>query len=463
MMLSANPPAKVKKRSRTRQATVLGAGALGGGAAGYGSDIAHVYQRVCVPRYSRGCRSVTSMQKTSMVVVMVLVALTGCSAEQPEAPPGEAAPATSPAKPKPTRADRIAGPDLDSIEIDLAPFVDGLAGPLLLTHAGDGSGRSFIVEQGGTIRMVENGELVEEPFMDISDKTEGGGEQGLLGLAFHPDFERNGRFFVNYTDLAGDTIVAAYEADGTRADPDSEEVLLKIEQPYPNHNGGHLAFGPDGYLYIASGDGGSGGDPEDNGQDRNALLGKLLRIDVDAEDPYGIPADNPFAEGDDGAPEVWAYGLRNPWRFSFDEETESLWVADVGQGELEEIDRVAADEAGLNFGWNEMEGSRCFEGDDCDTSGKVLPVTEYGHDLGCSVTGGFVYRGAEFPELNGAYFFADYCSGNIWAIDAAADAPVEPTLLFSSERALSSFGLDEEGELYVTDIGAGEILRLVAK
>ena len=402
------------------------------------------------------------MRRVSVVVVVTVLVLTACVDGGADAPPREAAPTSSPARSEPGGAGSP-GLDLGAVEIDLEPFVDGLEGPLLLTHAGDGTGRFFVVEQNGTVRIVEDGELAEEPFLDISDKTEGGGEQGLLGLAFHPAFDRNGRFFVNYTDLEGDTIVAGYRAEGARADPASEQVLLKIEQPYPNHNGGHLAFGPDGYLYIASGDGGAGGDPQDNGQDRDALLGKLLRIDVDAGDPYAIPSDNPFADGSDGAPEVWAYGLRNPWRFSFDEGSETLWVGDVGQGELEEINRVGSDEAGLNYGWNEMEGSRCYEGDDCDTSGKVLPVTEYGHDLGCSVTGGFVYRGSEFPKLNGAYFFADYCSGRIWAIDAAAEGPVEPTLLFSSERALSSFGLDEDGELYVTDIGAGEVLRVVAR
>ena len=397
-----------------------------------------------------------------MAVLVLLVTSPACSGERAGSPAPDGARATSPDDVE-AGGERGGRPDLDSVEIDLEPFVGGLEAPLLLTHAGDGSERSFIIEQGGTVRSVDNGQLAEEPFLDISNKTEGGGEQGLLGLAFHPDFDRNGRFFVNYTDLAGDTVVAGYGSDGNRADPASEQVLLKIEQPYPNHNGGHLAFGPDGYLYVATGDGGSGGDPEDNGQDRDALLGKLLRIDVDADDPYGIPADNPFADGEGGAPEVWAYGLRNPWRFSFDEDSETLWVGDVGQEQLEEINRVAADDPGLNYGWKEMEGSRCFEGDDCDPAGKVRPLTEYGHDLGCSVTGGFVYRGPAFPQLDGAYFFGDYCSGNIWAIDAVADGPVEPTLLFSSERALSSFGLDEEGELYVTDIGAGEVLRVVAK
>ena len=402
------------------------------------------------------------MGKAFVIAALAVLLLAACPRDPEPSPVPSPRTSASPAD------DRGADPpssDFDpaSVTIDLEPYAAGLQAPLLLTHAGDGSGRSFVVEQGGTIRIVEDGEVAPEPFLDISDKTEGGGEQGLLGLAFHPDFERDGRFFVNYTDLAGDTVVASYRAEGSSADSTSEQVLLEIDQPYANHNGGHLAFGPDGYLYIASGDGGSAGDPEDNAQNRDSLLGKLLRIDVDDPAGYGVPSDNPWADGRDGAPEVWAYGLRNPWRFSFDGPSDTLWVGDVGQGELEEINRVGADEAGLDFGWNQMEGSRCYEGSDCETAGRVLPVTEYGHDLGCSVTGGFVYRGEDFPELQGGYFFADYCSGRIWAVDAEIPGPVEPTLLYSSERALSSFGLDEEGELYVTDIGAGEVLRVVPR
>ena len=416
---------------------------------------------VDVRMYSGACRSVADMRKVFGAVVAAVLLLAACSEDdgRPQrSGPGRAASPTRSQDESPV----VSSFDPSSVGIELEPFVDGLEAPLFLTHAGDGSGRSFVVEQGGTIRVIEAGEVAAEPFLDISDKTEGGGEQGLLGLAFHPDFEGDGRFFVNYTDLAGDTIVASYRADGASADPESEQVLLKIDQPYSNHNGGHLEFGPDGYLYIATGDGGSAGDPQDNGQNRDSLLGKLLRIDVDDEEGYEVPTDNPFADGREGAPEVWAYGLRNPWRFSFDRATDTLWVGDVGQGELEEINRVPDDEAGLNFGWNQMEGSRCYEGGDCDTSDKVLPITEYEHDLGCSVTGGFVYRGEEFPDLQGGYFFADYCSGRIWAIDAGAPGPVEPTLLLSSERALSSFGVDEDGELYVTDIGAGEVLRVVS-
>lgn len=400
------------------------------------------------------------MRRLLVILVAALTSFTGCADDGADEAPSAFTP-TRKGSPE------VAGPragrfDPASVEIDLQSFVAGLEAPLLLTHAGDGSGRLFVVEQGGTIRTVQDGELESETFLDLSELTEAAGEQGLLGLAFHPAFERTGRFFVNYTDLAGDTVVASYTTDGAQADPASAQVLLKIDQPYPNHNGGHLAFGPDGFLYIATGDGGSAGDPEGNGQNPDSLLGKLLRIDVDRGAPYGIPRDNPFADGG-GAPEVWAYGLRNPWRFSFDPAAETLWIGDVGQGELEEIDRVPDDEAGLNYGWNEMEGSRCYEGTDCEPSDMVLPVTEYEHDLGCSVTGGFVYRADDFAELAGGYFFADYCSGNIWAIDAAARAGVEPTLLLSTERALSSFGQDEAGELYVTDIGAGELLRVVAK
>lgn len=401
------------------------------------------------------------MRKLSVVFLAGLVSIAACVDEAGGPPPGGGVDGPSPAGPAPTAA---AAPfDPEAVELGLEPFLDGLRAPLLLTNAGDHSGRSFVVEQGGTIRIVIDGEVASEAFLDVSDLTEAAGEQGLLGLAFHPAFERNGRFFINYTDLAGDTVVASYRAEGKRADPRSARVLLKIDQPYANHNGGHLAFGPDGYLYIASGDGGSAGDPQGNGQNRNVLLGKLLRIDVDGDRPYGIPPDNPFADGADGAPEVWAYGLRNPWRFSFDPETATLWIGDVGQGDLEEVDRVQDDEGGLDFGWNEMEGSRCYEGRDCKTSGQVLPITEYEHDLGCAITGGFVYRGAEFPVLRGGYFFSDSCSGNIWAIDAGSRGPVEPSLLLSSERPLSSFGQDEDGELYVTDIGAGEVLRVVGR
>lgn len=393
-----------------------------------------------------------------LLLTILMVMAVSCSQDATEPEPRSA---PTPAASSPQREGPNSNARFDAAEIDLElqPVASGLSGPLGVTHAGDGSGRLFVLEQGGVVRIIRDGELQAQPFLSITDRITAGGEQGLLGLAFHPAYEDNGRFFVNYTDTEGDTVVARYEADpqSDSADPGSEEVLLRIEQPFENHNGGHLAFGPDGHLYVATGDGGSAGDPEDNGQDKEALLGKLLRIDVDGS-RYEAPTDNPFADGG-GAPEVWAYGLRNPWRFSFDEAAGTLWIGDVGQNALEEINRVPMNEAGLNFGWNEMEGSRCYEGD-CDRSGKVLPVTEYGHDAGCSVTGGFVYRGRQFRDLRGGYFFGDFCSGSIWVIPADAEGPIDPNLVLTSDHAISSFGLDEDGELYVTDIGSGDVLRM---
>ena len=290
---------------------------------------------------------------------------------------------------------------------------------------------------------------------------------GLLGLAFHPDFAQNGRFFVDYTDLDGNTVVSEFglRPDGY-GDPDSERFLFGIEQPFPNHNGGMLAFGSDGYLYIGTGDGGSGGDPMGNGQNVATLLGKILRIDIDSGDPYAIPDSNPFPVGNRAGarPEIWDVGMRNPWRFSFDRATGALWIGDVGQGKFEEVDAEPVDAGGRNYGWNTMEARHCFLTANCDQDGLTLPVVEYSHLVGCSITGGYVYRGQAYPALVGQYVFSDYCSGNLWAIDAAdalgsgsADmteygvAPINPT----------GFGEDEAGELYLVN-GAGQIFRLTA-
>ena len=253
---------------------------------------------------------------------------------------------------------------------------------------------------------MRDGQLLGDPFLNIGDRLTAGGERGLLGLAFHPDFPDDPRFFVNYTDLEGDTVVSSFtaEAGADRADGDSEVVLLRIDQPYPNHNGGALAFGPDGYLYISTGDGGSGGDPHDNGQRMDTLLGKILRIDVDGgsgDARYAVPPDNPFVDQSDALPEIWHLGLRNPWRMSFDRETGDLWIGDVGQGSWEEVDVARAGTGGLNFGWNRVEGFECFEGDSCDDPAYTPPVTAYSHDFGCSVTGGVVYRGTAQPLLAG--------------------------------------------------------------
>jgi glucose/arabinose dehydrogenase len=357
--------------------------------------------------------------------------------------------------------------DPEEVRLGLRPVAEGLSAPLLVTSPDDATGRLFVVEQTGTIRVLDGGRLLPEPFLDIRDRLVSGGEQGLLGLAFHPAFAANGRLFVDYTDLDGDTVVSEFRVSGSdaeRADAASERVLLRIDQPFANHNGGNLVFGPDGYLYVGTGDGGSAGDPFGNGQRLDTLLGKLLRIDVDEEGggaEYAIPPDNPFVGREGARPEIWAYGLRNPWRFTFDRETGDLWIGDVGQGAWEEIDRLGPDEAGANLGWNVMEGAACFSpSSGCDGSGITPPVAVYGHDEGCSVTGGFVYRGSRWPELEGAYLFADYCSGTIWGLDAAR--PEHPSVLLQTGRTISSFGQDASGELYVTDLGGGTVLRVVA-
>jgi len=395
-----------------------------------------------------------------LAVVACVVLMAACSEESPPSnDPAASTPSTPADAPTPTEteADREARFRAGAVDLELTGLVDGLEAPLLVTNASDGSDRLFVVEQVGRIRVVVDGELRPEPYLDLSDRIQAGGEQGLLGLAFHPNFERNGRFFVNYTNTAGTTVVSEFKTRPSADQaPDDERTLLTIEQPYANHNGGHLAFGPDGYLYIATGDGGSGGDPHNNGQRVDTLLGKLLRIDIDRGDPYGIPRDNPFADGG-GEPEIWAYGLRNPWRFSFDQGR--IWIADVGQDSLEEVNRRRADEAGVNYGWNVMEGSDCY-GSDCDRSGLVKPVTEYGHDDGCSITGGHVYRGDDFPDMRGGYFFSDYCSGMIWAFPAEATQRQNPIEMVASGMSISSFGEDEDGELYVTDLGGGRVLRV---
>lgn len=339
--------------------------------------------------------------------------------------------------------------------VTLAPMVTkGLENPVFLTHAGDGSTRLFVVEQPGRIRVLEGPALLPAPFLDITKLVLFGGERGLLGLAFHPDYRHNGRFFVNYTrNPDGATVVAEYRRGPTATSASQEErILLIVPQPYPNHNGGMVAFGPDGYLYIGLGDGGSKGDPGNRAQNPEDLLGKILRIDVDRGDPYGIPMDNPFAKGG-GRPEIYAVGLRNPWRFAFDAETGSLWVADVGQYKWEEIDLVTR---GGNYGWRVMEGTHCFHpSTDCQTTSFILPVSEYFHDKGrCSITGGYVYRGQAVPGLVGAYLYGDFCSGEIFALPKS-ERINEPRQILKSSLLISSFGEDATGELYVLDHKGG--------
>ncbi len=350
-------------------------------------------------------------------------------------------------------------------DIVLRPLVnDGLDKPIGLTHAGDESGRLFFNEQAGRIKIFDQTRkrLLNEPFLDISDRILAGGERGLLGLAFHPEYSRNGLFFVHYSSNgktcgagAGDTVISRFKVSGRnpdRAERNSESCILTVKQPYSNHNGGQIAFGPDGYLYIALGDGGSAGDPQNNGQNLKSLLGSLLRIDIDKSSQgrgYAIPADNPFASDNSSRAEIWAWGLRNPWRFSFDRQTGDLWIADVGQDEWEEINfQPAVSRGGENYGWACREGRHEFSRrkPGCPAADPVEPVIEYDHNPECSVTGGYRYRG-KISSLSGTYLYGDYCSGTIWG---ARKIPSgwQPEVLHRGGFGLTSFGEDQAGNLY---------------
>lgn len=348
------------------------------------------------------------------------------------------------------------------------PVVTGLDNPLFVTNAGDGSGRLYALEQTGIILVIENGDYIFEPFLDVSgllsnDVFQGGyTERGLLGLAFHPDYENNGLFFVHHTNEIGDNVIARYRVEPDnpyRADESSRVEILTVPQLYYDHNGGQIAFGPDGYLYIGIGDGGSlGDDPGVTAQDTSLLLGKLLRIDVDQE-TYTVPPDNPFVDDPDARDEIWAYGLRNPWRFSFDRLTGDLYIGDVGQMEYEEINfQPANSPGGQNYGWYLTEGMHPYRAETIP-EGITMPVAEYPHMVGCSVTGGFVYRGEALPELQGVYFFGDYCNGRMWSLfrDANDRWRVQPFM--ETGTTISSFGEDENGELLLVDY-KGDILRL---
>jgi glucose/arabinose dehydrogenase len=340
----------------------------------------------------------------------------------------------------------------DSASVVLTSVATGLDRPLYLT-APAGDPRLFIVEKTGRIRIVKDGALLPKPFLDLSGDVSTGSEQGLLSMAFHPAYASNGLFFVDYTDANGDTHVTRYTVsagDADVADPASAKTILTVGQPFANHNGGLLLFGADGTLYIGLGDGGSSGDPSGNAQNLATLLGKILRIDVDAGDPYAIPPDNPFAGHAGARGEIWAYGLRNPWRFSFDTATNRLYIADVGQAEWEEVDVVPANQGGQNFGWNIMEGTHCYGASSCDQSGLTLPVLEYSHDEGCSITGGYVYRGTLAPDLVGQYFYSDYCTGFIRSFTFDGATPNAPKSWDVGDiGSVQSFGKDAAGELYV--------------
>ena len=355
----------------------------------------------------------------------------------------------------------------DIPKLQLEKFVEGLTRPVYLTHANDDSGVIYVVEQPGRIRIVRDGKLIKTPFIDLTDRVgSGGNEQGLLSVAFGPDYKTSGLFFVDYTDKDGDTVVSRFTAnpDHLTADKGSELVILKIDQPYGNHNGGQLQFGPDGMLYIGMGDGGAQGDPENRAQNPQELLGKLLRIDVSKaskDTPYTIPTDNPKWDSNDVRPEIWAFGLRNPWRFSFDRTTGDLYTGDVGQGQIEEVDFQPANIGGLNYGWNAREGLQAYGSGENKTT-FTDPVAQYEHGNGCSITGGYVYRGQAIPALRGVYVYGDYCNGNMWTLRRDATGAWVNEALPNAGFQISSFGEDGAGELYVLDLD-GTVYRVSSK
>jgi glucose/arabinose dehydrogenase len=357
-------------------------------------------------------------------------------------------------------------PPPGSQTLALSTVVTGLSSPVDLQTPDDGSGRMFVVEQPGVIRIMENGSLNATPFLDISNLVDFDGEKGLLGVAFHPDFSQHPFFYLNYDRPVGsgtETVIARYQvsaSDPNQADPGSEQILLVISQPFPNHKGGQLVFGPDGFLYIGLGDGGSGGDPLGNGQSLQTLLGKMLRIDVDHTSgglPYAIPPDNPFASGG-GLPEIFAYGFRNPWRFSFDSATGRLFIGDVGQDNYEEVD---IGENGGNFGWNVMEGMHCYKPPTgCNMAGLIQPIAEYDHSVGIAVIGGYVYHGSAISSLQGTYLLSDYGSGTIWGLTEDQSGNWTRTELLATNTNVSSFGQDASGEIYVVEY-SGTVAKLV--
>lgn len=393
----------------------------------------------------------------SAVALLTVLVLAGCLG--PSGPPASTPPPPPPVSPEPT-------PPPGNPGFRLERMMTGLERPVWLEDARDG--RFFIVEQAGRVRTWKDGALLAKPFLDIRDLVASDGEQGLLSIALDPGFATNGKVIVSYTDKLGDSVIARYRVGGDpdALDPASARVLLKVDQPFANHNGGLGIFGPDGMYYFGFGDGGSGGDPLGNGQSKATLLGKLLRIDVRGDGDYAVPSDNPFAgQGPLGTlptsdkAEIWAYGLRNPWRFSFDRATGDLFIADVGQNRMEEVNFAShASRGGENYGWNIWEGSTRFRSG--DTNGPAtFPVAEYDHGTGgCSVTGGYVYRGDANPSLKGVYLYADYCSGVVWGLWSDGASWVSRELAKPGFR-ISSFAEDARGELYVLDHG-GAVWRV---
>jgi glucose/arabinose dehydrogenase len=414
------------------------------------------------------------MRRTAGSLVVLALIVGACGGATFSPPPGSALPSEAPASSSPSPTSTGAASPSDAAtapSIKLEPVVDGLDSPVDVAWRPNDAGSLFVVEQTGRIRIVRDGKLLERPFLDISDLVTAGGEQGLLGLAFLPTAV-GGRFFVYYTARDGQQTVASYDTTGNdadRADPATARIWLTMPDQFANHNGGSLVFGPDGFLYIGTGDGGGGGDPLDSGRHLDTLLAKVLRIDVSGEPSgsgtaYRVPPDNPFVDTSGARPEIWLTGLRNPWRIHFDRANGDLWIADVGQGSWEEIDVVRAGQKGLDFGWNILEGAHCFrDATPCDRTGLTMPVAEYDHDLGCSVSGGAVYRGSTFPALAGWYVLSDYCSGTFWAVNAAtasSDDTITPAQVATSDSSISAIADDASGELFATDLSTGTLLRI---
>ena len=404
---------------------------------------------------------------------MLLVA--GCAASSPTQQAASTSAPPSPAASDPAPSEASATPSTTPIAGDppalaLETVAEGLEQPIGIVGAP--GGWLLVLEQAGTVTAIQPDTGERVTVVELGDRIRSGGEQGLLGLALDPDWPSVNRAWVHYTAADGSAVLS--ELAGSQADeaapsmdPGSERIVLRIPDPYPNHNGGQLAFGPDGYLWMALGDGGAGGDPHGHGQDADTLLGSILRLDVSEPGAYAIPPDNPFADGG-GAPEIYLIGLRNPWRFSFDPPTGMLWIGDVGQNAYEEIDRLdPAASSGANLGWNLMEGAHCFASSDCSSDGLVLPLAEYGRDRGCSITGGAVYRGSAIEGLDGWYLAGDYCTGSLFGVPSDAEAPADgsalsPSILLETNLEVSTFGVGADGEVYVADHGGGTISRIVA-
>lgn len=423
------------------------------------------------------------MRRASVLLAAASLALSACAAPAatpsslpvaPEAEPtvGGSAPPSPSGGTSTAPATTSPGPTGPAPPLALEMVAGDLADPINV--AGTPEGWLLVNERAGRVVAVHPADGRSEIVLDITDRVQGGGEQGLLGLALHPDWPEVPRAFVHYSGRAtgGDTVLSELSATPGTADAPptfdaaSERVLLEVEQPAGNHNGGQLAFGPDGLLYLGLGDGGGANDQYGNGQDPSTLLGSILRLDVAAPGTAAVPADNPFVDGG-GEPAVFLYGLRNPWRFSFDRETGLLWIADVGQNAFEEVNRIdPATQGGANLGWNVMEGAHCFADSGCSGDGLILPLAEYGRDLGCSVTGGYVYRGGAIPGLGGWYLFSDYCDGRLFGVPSDAEPPAEgsalaPVTLLETGLAVSTFGEGSDGELYVADLAGGVLYRIV--